>query len=99
MLLNSVRRRCFWELGKSGVSSSALSMHEGRLIKPPIICETNTVLVTTALQYSRGVLKIGKHNPCLYKELYGVGENSFSVFRDPSGYSTLGVEVSSADVA
>jgi len=34
-------------------------------------------------QYSGGSSETGKHNPCPYRELYGISRNSFPVFNDP----------------
>ena len=35
--------------------------------------------------------KIGKHNPCLCRELYGICGNKIPVFNDPFKHSYLGV--------
>lgn len=36
-----------------------------------------------------GSLEIGKHSPCLYRELYGINRDSFPVFNDPPPPSTV----------
>ena len=33
-------------------------------------------------EYSGGSLEIGKHDPCLHRDLYGIGRNSFPVFTE-----------------
>jgi len=49
-----------------------------------VVSGIKVLCFTSISWYMKGFpLKIGKHNPCLRRDLYGIGRDSFPISTDP----------------